>query len=106
MKIVHLTHSYHPSEGGVQFFFKNVSERLVRDHSDDVTVVTTDSIYGPERPIFKKAGPHKETINGVKVIRFSFRRWHIKPFRFLSKVFKKLSIKMPEWAVLKAYGPY
>ena len=106
MKIVHISHLYHPSQGGVQIFFKNISERLVRDYGDDVTVVTTDSIYGPERKIYKLAGPKHETINGVKVIRFPFKRWHIKPYFLLSKVFKKLSINMPEKFSLLAYGPY
>ena len=69
MKIVHVSHLYHPSAGGVQFWFKNVSERLVKDYGDDVTVVTTNSMYGPERDIFKKIEPAEETINGVKIIR-------------------------------------
>jgi glycosyltransferase involved in cell wall biosynthesis len=105
MKIVHISHLYHPSEGGVQFFFKNVSERLVRDYGDDVTVVTTDSLYGPERKIYKNAGPYKEVINGVKVLRFPFRRWHIKPYSLLSKVLRKLSLTMPETLALQANGP-
>jgi glycosyltransferase involved in cell wall biosynthesis len=106
MKIVHISQAYHPSQGGVQFFFKNISERLVRDYGDDVTVVTTDSMYGPERKIYKKAGPKYETINGVKIIRFSFKRWHIKPSFFLFRVIKKLSLKVPEKMVLRALGPY
>lgn len=106
MKIIHVTHLYYPSQGGVQFFFKNVSERLVKDYGDDVTVVTTDSMYGPERKIYKKAGPHQEVVNGVKVLRFPYQRWHIKPFYILSKVFKKLSLKVPENISLKAYGPF
>jgi glycosyltransferase involved in cell wall biosynthesis len=106
MKIVHISHLYHPSQGGVQFFFKNVSERLVKDYGDEVTLVTSDSMYGPHEKLFKKAGPAKETINGVEVLRFPFRRWHIEPYIFLTKVLRKLSIKMPEWMVLQRYGPY
>lgn len=106
MKIVHISHLYHPSSGGVQFFFKNISERLVRDYGDDVTVVTTNSYYGPERSLFKKIEPAREVINGVKVVRFAYRRWHIKPYSFIFKVFAKLGIKTPEWMVLQANGPY
>ncbi len=105
MKIVHVCHLYHPSNGGVQFFFRNVSERLVKNYGDDVTVVTTDSYFGPERQIFKKIKPAEETINGVKVIRFGYMRWHLTPFRFLFKVFGKLSIKKPEWMINWFYGP-
>lgn len=106
MKIVHVSHLYHPSSGGVQFFFKNISERLVKDYGDEVTVVTTDSYYGPERKVFKKIKPAEEIINGVKVVRFPYRRWHIKPFLFMYKVLGKLRIKKPEWMVLRSYGPY
>jgi len=90
----------------VQFFFKNVSERLVKDYGDDVTVVTTNSYYGPERKIFKKIEPSTEVINGVKVIRFPYRRWHLKLFSFIFKIFGKLSIKKPEWMIFQANGPY
>ena len=106
MKIVHISHLYHPSSGGVQFFFKNISERLVKDYGDDVTVVTTNSYYGPERKIFKKIEPAEEVINGVKVIRFSYRRWHIKPYSFIYKILARLRIKNPESMVLKSNGPY
>ncbi len=106
MKIVHISHLYHPSSGGVQFFFKNISERLVNDFGDDVTVVTTDSYYGPERNIFKKISPATETINGVKVIRFPYRRWHLRPFWLVYKALGKLGCKKPVWMVERSYGPW
>lgn len=106
MKIVHVSHLYHPSEGGVQFFFKNISERLVKSYGDDVTVVTTNSYYGPERKIFKKISPAEEVVNGVKVIRFGYRRWHIKVCAMLFKIFGKLSVSPPEWMIHHAHGPY
>lgn len=105
MKIVHISHLYHPSSGGVQFFFKNISERLVKDYGDEVTVVTTNSYYGPEKKIFKAIEPAEDVINGVKVIRFPYRRWHIKLYGFIYKVLAKLSIKKPEWMFLQSYGP-
>lgn len=105
MKIIHISHLYHPSSGGVQFFFKNVSERLVKDYGDEVTVITTNSYYGPEKKIFKKIEPAEEVINGVKVIRFAYARWHIKPLAFAGKVLAKLSVKKPEWMFLTSYGP-
>ena len=106
MKIVHVSHLYHPSSGGVQFFFKSISERLVRDYGDEVTVVTTDSYFGPERKVFKKVEPDEEIINGVKVIRFSYRRWHIGIYTFIYKVLAKFSIKKPASMVLMSNGPY
>lgn len=106
MKIVHVCHVYHPSEGGVQFWFKNVSERLVKDYGDEVTVVTTNSMYGPERRIFMKVEPASEVINGVQVLRFSFRRWHIRPYHWMYKIATIVGIKMPDKMLAKAAGPY
>jgi glycosyltransferase involved in cell wall biosynthesis len=106
MKIVHVSHLYHPSKGGVQYWFKNVSERLVKDYGDDVTVVTTDSMYGPERTEFSKIEPATEVINGVKVIRFPFNRWHIRPYWIAYKVLAKIGMKMPASMTAKAYGPW
>ena len=105
MKIIHVSHCYHPSKGGVQWFFKNVSERLVRNYADDVTVVTTDSMYGPERLKYKKIKPQTEIINGVKVVRFAYTRWHILPLRWIIKLFGKLSIQPPQFLLVKLYGP-
>ena len=106
MKIVHISHQYYPSIGGVQSYMKNISERLVKDYADDVTLITTNSIFGPEREAFKKIEPATETINGVKVIRFAYRRWHIKPFRFLFKILLVLKIKIPEEWYMQLQGPY
>ncbi len=105
MKIVHISHLYYPSAGGVQTYFKNVSERLVRDYGDDVTVVTTDSYFGPEKSFFKKITPSHETINGVKVIRFHYRRWHIKPLKLVVKMLRKLGLAVPEEIIMQLNGP-
>jgi glycosyltransferase involved in cell wall biosynthesis len=105
MKILHVAHCYHPSTGGVQWFFKNVSERLVKDYGDDVTVVTTNSYYGPEKLNFKKIEPNREVINGVKVIRFPFNRWHIKPLQLTMKTLKRLYVPVPKQLSLTLHGP-
>jgi glycosyltransferase involved in cell wall biosynthesis len=106
MKIVHVSHLYHPSEGGVQFWFKNVSERLVKQYGDDVTLVTTDSFYGPERTLYKKIEPAQETINGVNVVRFSYERWHLKGYHLFFKVLAKCGLPFPGKMLLRAHGPY
>ena len=106
MKIVHISHLYHPSMGGVQTFFKNISERLVKDYGDDVTVVTANSYFGPERRLFKEIEQREEIINGVKVIRFTYWRWHLKPYNFIFRLFKRYHIKTPDWLRLQANGPF
>jgi len=105
MKILHVSHCFHPSTGGVQWFFKNVSERLVKDFGDDVTVVTTNSYYGPEKLNFKKIEPACENINGVKVVRFPFTRWHIKPLQLTIKILKRLYVPVPKQLSATLHGP-
>jgi glycosyltransferase involved in cell wall biosynthesis len=90
MKIIHVVLNYHPSVGGTQWLFKNISEGLVAQYNDDVTVLTVDSLFGPEKKLFQKITPSKEVINGVTVIRFSFVRWHLPLLRLIQKIWVKL----------------
>jgi glycosyltransferase involved in cell wall biosynthesis len=72
MRILHVVHGYPPSTGGSQWLIKNLSERLVSRHHDEVTVFTTvayDTEYfwrsnEPAMPV------GTEEINGVTVRRF------------------------------------
>ncbi len=73
MNIVHLVHCYYPAIGGTEFLFQCVSERLVAQYHDQVTVLTTNG-YNPGYFSFptEKAIPitENEQQNGVKVRRF------------------------------------
>jgi len=105
MKILHVVLNYYPSVGGTQWLFQNVSERLVKNHQDEVTVFTIDSYYGPEKKLYKKIHPAVEVYHGVTIKRFSFARWHLPLLRFLRKVSVKLFGHYPEWMEEKLYGP-
>ena len=72
MKILHVVHAYHPSIGGSQVLIQKLSERLVADYGDEVTVFTTTA-----RNIdhFRINDPNAlvvgtERLNGVTVRRF------------------------------------
>ncbi|MDE3237066.1 MAG: glycosyltransferase family 4 protein [Bacteroidota bacterium] len=106
MKIVHVVMNYYPSLGGTQWLFQNISERLVKNYGDEVTVLTIDSYYGPEKKIYKKIFPAIEIHNGVLVKRFSFRHWHQKPLRLLMKVSAKLFGTYPASWKEQLYGPH
>lgn len=72
MKCLHVVHAYSPSVGGTQWLFQNVSERLVSQYGDEVTVFTTTAytnrlFWDPREPSLA-AG--EERINGVTVRRF------------------------------------
>lgn len=71
MRILHLAHCYPPAVGGSEHVISAWSERLVRDHGHDVTVVTTT---GYNTDPFNATGirtmtPGEELRNGVLVRR-------------------------------------
>ena len=72
MKILHVVHGYTPAVGGTQWMIQNISERLVADYGDEVTVFTTvaySNAYFWDRKQPAMA-PGVARINGVTVRRF------------------------------------
>ncbi len=105
MKITHIVLNYHPSVGGTQWLFQNISERLVKNYGDKVTVLTVNSYYGSEKKVFKKILPISEVFNGVKIKRFAFKRWYLPLLRLILKVCYRLSKSHPEIITEHIYGP-
>lgn len=89
MNILHVSQNYYPSVGGPQYTMKHVSERLVEGYGDTVEVCTTNSMYGPETKLFKRIEPATDIINGVKISRLPFNRWHYPLIDFARKVHGK-----------------
>jgi glycosyltransferase involved in cell wall biosynthesis len=72
MKCLHVIHTYSPSVGGTQWLFQNISERLVSEYGDEVTVFTTTAytnrlFWDPREPSLPTG---EELVNGVNVRRF------------------------------------
>ena len=72
MKILHVTQGYFPAMGGTELVVQRISEELVRQFGDEVTVFTTncysgDAFYTPGLP---RMATGWEEINGVRVRRF------------------------------------
>ncbi len=105
MKITHVVLNYYPSVGGTQWLFQNISERLVKNYGDEVTVLTINSYYGPEKKNFKKIELVSETLNGVIIQRFNFARWHLVLLRVILKISYRLFKSHPEKIVQFLYGP-
>lgn len=90
MKILHVCSNYYPAHGGPQYTMKHLSENFVHDYKDEVQVATSNSLYGPEMPLFKAIEPANEHINGVDVHRFSFKRWHYGLLNYAGRGYKKI----------------
>jgi len=72
MKILHVTQGYTPAVGGTELLVQKVSEGIVSQFGDEVTVFTTncfsgDAFYTPGLPTMPTGW---EEINGVRVRRF------------------------------------
>ena len=77
MKILHVVQGYPPATGGTEEAFGHLSEHLVRQFGDEVSVFTTNCYGGDAFNRFglplMKAGTTK--INNVEVRRFKLMRW-------------------------------
>lgn len=107
MNVLHVLHAYSPSVGGIQWLFQNVSERLVRDWGDQVTVYTTvayDNILfrDPRQPVLP---PGETFIQGVRVRRFPV--WNRLPWLRLNaaRVGHKLRLPGEDWLRGLYFGP-
>ncbi|MFQ6117417.1 MAG: glycosyltransferase family 4 protein [Candidatus Bipolaricaulia bacterium] len=83
MKILHVTHNYHPVIGGAELQIKNISEGLVK-RGHQVTVLTSNA---PSTEAYVDSGikplpPGEEAINGVVVRRLPIRQLPV-PIRAL-----------------------
>lgn len=72
MRILHVVQGYAPAIGGTEWLVQNLSENLVAQFQDEVTVYTTnvyncDAFYEPWRKLLP---PGETMINGVRVRRF------------------------------------
>lgn len=101
MKVLHVIHNYYPAFGGPQYTMKHLSEKMIEWYNDEVEVATSNSLYGPEMPLFKKIDPAVEVINKVKVQRYSFNRWHYQPLDLANRISKKLFRKPFPFSLMK-----
>jgi len=101
MKILHVISNYFPAHGGPQYTMKHLSEKMHAWYQDDVTVITSNSYYGPEMNIFKRIDKKEENINGVLVKRFPFHRWHFQLIYYANRIYKKLTKKVLPYSIMK-----
>jgi len=73
MKILHVVQGYFPGIGGTELAIQHISEELVRQFGNEVTVFTTNCYSGEafNKPKLPRMPAGWEELNGVKVRRFS-----------------------------------
>jgi glycosyltransferase involved in cell wall biosynthesis len=99
MKVLHVVQGYYPAIGGTERLIQLVSEKLVANHGDDVTVFTTPAyncelFYRSDQPSLPVG---EETIKGVKVRRFPVFNRYNKLRRKISDYTTKLKLPGNDW---------
>ena len=108
MRILHVVHGYPPSLGGTQWLVKNVAERLVSLHHDDVKVFTTVA-YNMER-FWRSSEPTMpagtEEINGVTVRRFAVSNPVSGMRKLVAGIAYRLRLPYNDWLRTIQNGPF
>jgi len=88
MKVLHVTQGYSPAIGGTEWMIQRLSEELVAQFGDQVTVFTTNCYSGEAffTPRLPRLPLGSEEINGVRVRRFPVRSRVSQIFRILQTI--------------------
>jgi glycosyltransferase involved in cell wall biosynthesis len=107
MKVLHVTQGYAPARGGTELLIQRVSEELVRQFGDEVTVFTTDCYNGegfftPDAPRLPAGW---EELNGVRVRRFPVMREVSRMAKRIERPLFEFSIPFNQYVRALAGGP-
>jgi glycosyltransferase involved in cell wall biosynthesis len=107
MKILHVTQGYHPAIGGTEWLVQRVSEELVAQFGDEVTVFTTNCYNGEAffTPSLPRLPTGWEEINGVQIRRFPVNSRASRLLRFPQAVAYNLGLPGNQYLRALAGGP-
>jgi glycogen synthase len=107
VKVLHVVQGYYPGVGGTEWMIQRVSEELVQQFADEVTVFTSNCYNG--EGFFNSRLPHFsvgwETINGVRIRRFPVLSRVSQFFRPPQKISYLLNIPNNQYLRAWAQGP-
>ncbi len=108
MKILHVVQAYHPARGGTEWLIQNLSERLVSQYGDEVTVFTTTAAQTCE--VFWIASEPQlpsgeERLNGVRVRRFPIINKFGRLRHLIGQMAYGLKLPYHDWARALFNGP-
>jgi glycosyltransferase involved in cell wall biosynthesis len=107
LKILHVTQGYSPAIGGTEWLVQRVSEELVRQFGDEVTVFTTncysgEAFYTPRLPRLPVGWSE---LNGVRIKRFPVNRHASWLFRWLQAPAHRLHVPGNQYLRAWSGGP-
>jgi glycosyltransferase involved in cell wall biosynthesis len=107
MKVLHVTQGYYPAIGGTEYLIQRVSEELIRQFGDKVTVFTTNCYSGEAffKPGLPKMPIGIEEINGVRVRRFPVKVVYSQLMRWPQSIAYKLHVPGNQYMRAIASGP-
>lgn len=107
MKILHVTQGYAPAIGGTELLIQRVSEELVAQFGDEVTVFTTDCYNGeafftPDAPRLPAGWEER---NGVRIRRFPVNARVSRFARSIQNPFFQYNVPFNQYVRALAGGP-
>jgi glycosyltransferase involved in cell wall biosynthesis len=107
MKVLHVTQGYAPALGGTELLIQRVSEELVRQFGDEVTVFTTDCYNGeafftPDAPRMPAGWEERA---GVRIRRFPVMRGVSRIARKIQDPLFRYNVPFNQYARALAGGP-
>lgn len=107
MKILHVTQGYFPAIGGTEILMQRISEELVHQFGDEVTVFTTNCYNGEAffTPNLSRMSVEDEMLNGVRVRRFPVKSRVSCFFRKVQSPFYRFRLPGNQYLRLLAGGP-
>jgi glycosyltransferase involved in cell wall biosynthesis len=107
LKILQVTQGYSPAIGGTEWLIQKVSEGLVHQFNDEVTVFTTNCFNGEAfwTPRLPRMAVGQEEINGVRVHRFPVYSRVSRAFRPLQKMAYRLGLPYNDYLRTLFGGP-
>jgi glycosyltransferase involved in cell wall biosynthesis len=107
MNLLHLVQCYYPALGGSEGLMRNLSEQLVRDYGDQVTVFTSaninaESFWRGKWPVLPTG---TETLNGVTVRRFRVYAGLQRVRGLLARGSRRLHLPGNDWLRTLETGP-
>ncbi len=107
MKVLHVVQGYYPAIGGTEVLVQRISEEIVQQFHDQVSVFTTNCYNGEGfwKTSEKRITINEESINGVYVRRFKVLSHISALLRPIQRVWYRLKLPGHDWARTVFGGP-